>query len=151
MLLHEETASAYTSLFRRSEPKSCRGRRIHHPACPGTAQHELCRCPLSAVMGSAAEAAVSGILRSTYRYKGTIHRKVFQVMAIKTQCDIILNHIQTHGSITDMEAYQMYGICRLSGRIFDLRQRGYDIQTNFVKSKNRLGKKIQYGVYSFAH
>lgn len=68
-----------------------------------------------------------------------------------TQCEMILSHIQKHGSITDMEAYQLYGICRLSGRIFDLRQAGHMIKTEFVKGKNRYGKKIQYGKYSFAH
>lgn len=68
-----------------------------------------------------------------------------------TQCEMVLNHIQKHGSITDMEAYQLYGICRLSGRIFDLRQKGYDITTEFIKGKNRYGKKIAYGLYKFAH
>lgn len=71
-------------------------------------------------------------------------------MALKTQCEIILDHIQKHGSITDMEAYQL-GICRLSGRIFDLREKGYNITTEFIKGKNRHGKKIRYGLYKISH
>lgn len=71
-------------------------------------------------------------------------------MALKTQCELILDHIQNHGSITDMEAFEL-GICRLSGRIFDLREKGYNIKTEYIKGKNRHGKKIRYGKYSFAH
>jgi len=66
-----------------------------------------------------------------------------------TQCEMILEHIQKHGSITDMEAFQL-GICRLSGRIFDLREKGYNIHTEMIKGKNRHGKKIKYGKYTIA-
>lgn len=64
-----------------------------------------------------------------------------------TQCEQIINHITTRGSITSKEAFELYGITRLSGRIFDLRQRGYDIETDPKTGKTRLGKKSRYGSY----
>ena len=67
-----------------------------------------------------------------------------------TQKEQVLNHIRTHGGITDMDAYQL-GICRLSARIHELRNDGYSIETEFVKGKNRFGKKISFGLYKFAH
>ena len=39
-----------------------------------------------------------------------------------TQNEMILQHIRTHGSITTMEAFQKYGVTRLSGRIWELRK-----------------------------
>ena len=68
-----------------------------------------------------------------------------------TQKEQVLNHIQKHGSITDMDAYNMYGICRLSARIHELRNDGHSIETEFVKGKNRYGKKISFGLYKIAH
>ena len=56
---------------------------------------------------------------------------------------IILKHLQEHGSITSYEAFMRYGITRLSGRIFDLRHKGYEVAT-VMKYKN--GK--HYAVYT---
>jgi len=72
-------------------------------------------------------------------------------MVVKTQCEMIIDHIQKYGSITDMEAFQQYGICRLSGRIFELREKGYPIKLELHAGKNRYGRKVHYGVYSLAH
>ena len=65
-----------------------------------------------------------------------------------TQNEIILEHIQRYGGITNMEAMNEYGICRLSARIKELRDQGYNIIMQKTKAKNRYGKKISYGVYS---
>lgn len=35
---------------------------------------------------------------------------------------MILHHIKTHGSITTIEAFALYGVTRLSGRIWELRK-----------------------------
>lgn len=64
-----------------------------------------------------------------------------------TQCDQVLNHIIIHGTITSKEAFEKYGITRLSGRIFDLLERGYDIKTDARTGKTRLGKRSRYGAY----
>lgn len=39
----------------------------------------------------------------------------------------ILKHLQEYGSITAMEALRLCGSMRLAGRIFELRQEGWDI------------------------
>lgn len=41
----------------------------------------------------------------------------------------VLNHLQTHGSITPKDAYIQYGYYRLSDGIWKLRNRGYNIIT----------------------
>lgn len=71
-------------------------------------------------------------------------------MAI-TQKELVLDHMRMHGSITDIEAFNLYGICRLSARIHELRNDGHTIETEFVKSKNRYGKRVAYGCYKIAH
>ena len=44
-----------------------------------------------------------------------------------TQEEVVLEHMRRRGSITSMEAFEDHGITRLSGRIFDLRKAGYNI------------------------
>ena len=41
--------------------------------------------------------------------------------------EIILRHLQEHGSITSMEAIELYHCTRLSAQIFLLRKEGYVI------------------------
>ena len=67
-----------------------------------------------------------------------------------TQNKLLLRHLQQFGSITSMEAYELYGITRLSGRIYDLRQMGYAIKGVTESSVNRYGKKVKYRRYSLA-
>lgn len=64
-----------------------------------------------------------------------------------TQGETILKHIQEHGTITSIEAFEMYGITRLSGRIYDLRLLGHDIVSQSCKTKNRYGKIVYYSKY----
>lgn len=49
-----------------------------------------------------------------------------------TQCETILSHLDKYESITSYEAFERYGITRLSGRIKELRDRGYAIVTDMV-------------------
>lgn len=64
-----------------------------------------------------------------------------------TQCEQILHHMQTLGSITSLEAMQKYGIMRLASRITDLRRRGVAITRQIVKGKNRYGEITSYVAY----
>ncbi len=64
-----------------------------------------------------------------------------------TQTEIILDHLLQHKSITSMEAFQNYGITRLSAAVFTLRKRGYDIDTTMEHATNRYGKKVSYAKY----
>lgn len=64
-----------------------------------------------------------------------------------TQTNIVLLHLERHGSITPMEAFKDYGITRLSAAVFTLRKRGYDIDTIMESATNRYGKKVSYAKY----
>ena len=61
-----------------------------------------------------------------------------------SQCQLILDHIKMHGRITSATAAYKYGIMRMSGRIFDLRKKGYDIETTYEISQYG----VRYGVYT---
>ena len=53
-----------------------------------------------------------------------------------TQAEQVLQHMRERGGITSMEAFELYKITRLSGRIHDLRQQGYKITTDKEKARN---------------
>ena len=61
-----------------------------------------------------------------------------------SQEEQILNYIIEHGSISSMEAFAELAITRLSARIYDLREQGYDIRLDYRTTGN--GKR--YGVYT---
>lgn len=55
---------------------------------------------------------------------------------MKTQCSDILNHLQTIGPISPLDALNRYGCFRLGARIFDLKRQGHMIFSRTV-SKNK--------------
>nr|DAG18781.1 MAG TPA: helix-turn-helix domain protein [Caudoviricetes sp.] len=64
-----------------------------------------------------------------------------------TQPNLVLLHLERHRSITPIEAFENYGITRLSAVVFTLRKRGYDIDTTIQHATNRYGKKVSYAKY----
>ena len=66
-----------------------------------------------------------------------------------TQCEMILDHLKTFGSITPLEALHEYGCFRLAARIADLRDRGYRKNIVAVKNMhiNRFNQKVYYAKY----
>lgn len=60
-----------------------------------------------------------------------------------TQNDVILEHLRKYGSITPMDALMRYDIMRLSGRIYELKEMGHNIETEIRRTRN--GK--QYAEY----
>jgi len=50
-----------------------------------------------------------------------------------TQKEHVLAHLQDKGAISPWVALGVYGIFRLASRIDELRQEGYEIQTNMKK------------------
>lgn len=68
-------------------------------------------------------------------------------MPVRTQCEMILEHMITNGSIDDNDARDLYGCRRLPARINDLRKDGYKIQTIMTESKNRFGKTVHFARY----
>lgn len=59
----------------------------------------------------------------------------------------VLNHLRENGSITSLEAIELYGATRLSAIIYNLRNRGYDIITMNMPFVDRFGSKSIYGKY----
>lgn len=64
-----------------------------------------------------------------------------------TQCELVLNYIEEHGSITARQAYKL-GIMRLASRISDLKRAGFDIKSDTVKVKCRDGSVSYVSRYS---
>ena len=65
-----------------------------------------------------------------------------------TQNKMVLDYMKFHGSISSFEAYEELGITRLSGRIFDLRAAGHQIDTKSESRMNRWGKTVTYARYT---
>lgn len=61
----------------------------------------------------------------------------------------ILKHLKDVGSITSMEAFQLFGVTRLSARIFDLRKKGYIIDTLMLEGTTRFGLPCKYAKYVY--
>ena len=66
----------------------------------------------------------------------------------RSQNKMILEYLQDHKSISQYEAADIFGCWRLSARISDLRDLGYSIKTEMIKTKNRYGHTVMYGRYS---
>lgn len=69
---------------------------------------------------------------------------------LSPQCAELLNHLQKRGSITGAEAFRFLGIYRLSARIWDLRDAGYNIQTQMVERINRRTQTVHVAKYTLA-
>lgn len=65
----------------------------------------------------------------------------------KTQTSVVLAHMQKHGSITSMEAFDLYGVTRLSAVVFNLRAAGYSIESITEHTVNRYGRRVAYARY----
>lgn len=64
-----------------------------------------------------------------------------------SQCEKILAYMKQHGGITQLEATNALGITRLSARIFDLKEQGYNIEDVNETGKNRFGEKCRFVRY----
>jgi hypothetical protein len=54
-----------------------------------------------------------------------------------TQNQLILNYLKKGNSITSLEALQKFNCFRLSARIFNLREDGFNIITNYITDNNK--------------
>lgn len=59
----------------------------------------------------------------------------------------IIAYMKVHNGITSMDAFRDLGITRLSARVKELRDMGYDIVTLMIDSENRYGEAVRYGKY----
>lgn len=65
----------------------------------------------------------------------------------QTQNKTVLEHMQRDGFITSWQAIQLYGITRLSGRIYDLRKEGYNIKSTSQVCRNKFGNTCNVARY----
>jgi hypothetical protein len=63
-----------------------------------------------------------------------------------TQCEILLDYLREHGSVTGMDSINM-GVMNYKGRINDLRRLGYPIKTVMESKVNAKGEKKTYARY----
>ena len=59
-----------------------------------------------------------------------------------TQNERILSYLRQFGGITQFEAMRDLGVMRLASRISDMRMRGFNIVSDWVKVENRYGEKV---------
>ena len=65
-----------------------------------------------------------------------------------TQYDMVLNHLKQSGNISSWEAFEQYGITRLSAYIHTLRHKdGIAITTERHRGKNRFGEAANFARY----
>tara|TARA_R110002020_G_scaffold56514_2_gene156329 strand:+ start:426 stop:656 length:231 start_codon:yes stop_codon:yes gene_type:complete len=55
-------------------------------------------------------------------------------MRAETQTDKVLLHLEKRGSLTPLQAMDLYGIMRLAARIGELRREGHDIASEPFKT-----------------
>lgn len=67
-----------------------------------------------------------------------------------SQNDRILKYMESHGGITTMDAFIELGVTRLSGRIYELKEEGYEILTRDVEVPTRTGKTAMVTEYRLA-
>ena len=67
---------------------------------------------------------------------------------IKSKKQIVLEYLQTHKSITILEAIYEMGITRLGAVIFLLKKDGYIIETTMKEVTARNGRKTSVAEYS---
>lgn len=59
----------------------------------------------------------------------------------------VLEWLKSKGSISSLEAFKELGVTRLSAIIFNLRKRGYDIETVTCEGTDRFGHPMRYARY----
>lgn len=69
----------------------------------------------------------------------------------KTQSDKILAYLKKYNGITNYDAINEFGVLRLSARIFDLRKRGYNIESVYREGVDRNGMTVRYVEYRLAN
>ena len=59
----------------------------------------------------------------------------------------VLKHLQTYGTITSMEAINLFSATRLSAIIFNLKKKGYNITSVDKVTTDKYGNRVPYSEY----
>lgn len=62
----------------------------------------------------------------------------------------LYEHMREHGGVSQMEAYDEYGITRVASRIHEMRVAGIGIVKSMRSGTNRYGRRVTYAVYRLA-
>lgn len=54
----------------------------------------------------------------------------------RSQNELVLNHLKTHGQLTPLKASGLYGVMRLAARIHELRNKGHAIKSVVARDPN---------------
>lgn len=65
-----------------------------------------------------------------------------------TQNQKLLDYFKTFPSITQGVAYKLFGIFRLGARIYDLKKKGFEFDSQMIPVKNRFGKTCHVKQYT---
>lgn len=65
-----------------------------------------------------------------------------------SQNEMILEYLKENGSITTYESFTELFITRLSARIYDIKQMGYNFKEEWITKKNRYGKTVSFKKYT---
>lgn len=68
-------------------------------------------------------------------------------MTAKNKTQAILNYLKTHKGLTSKQAYEKFDTTRLSAIIFNLRNQGYNIETETKYAIDKYGSRISYARY----
>ena len=68
----------------------------------------------------------------------------------RNQTELILEHLEKHGTITPLEAQRLFGCMRLGARIWDLRHDGHNIVREMVIVPTRNGGTARVAQYRLA-
>ena len=65
-----------------------------------------------------------------------------------SQCDLILNYLESHDCMTPNDAIREFACHRLAARVYDLKRSGYHIDNISKEVQTVDGKKPNFGIYT---
>ena len=69
------------------------------------------------------------------------------MIALRPQAQVILNHLENIGSITQLQATERYRFTRLAAIVFDMHAAGIPVISEMVYTRNSDGDPVKYAVY----
>lgn len=68
-------------------------------------------------------------------------------MARRTQQQAVLDWLKTGTGISSMDAFKALGVTRLSAVVFNLRKKGYNIESEEIETTTRFGSRVKIARY----